>query len=473
MHATHFARLSAILLAAASAPSTTHAEEIQVPEITIVEGKTPLDFRKSLARQYKSVALGCSESKNQHLLPGSLDGKDVKFLLDSGASRTFLSADSMKKLGFDLKVVGTQRGISGDDQLFSVKIDSFSLGGMMAIRGSEFPSIPMPLTPELDGLIGEDILGGGKAILDHVNHRLYILGSAADPLVKKRAEECGYHVLPLALDGKARTLELTLKGKTCRFIVDTGAESTIVDETYAQSLGLTIHQTDMKSGGVGNNHHTLGLISVDELGVGDLVYRRFPMMVMPLQHIQKPGENAYAGILGADFLWSSGAIMDWGNSQIYLPEDPVADIRDFTSSAGEMYANDDQLKQVWSESKSVSLVELKSFDVSDKTKVKDKNGKDWVGVILKVTVKENWKGELAAIGKEQEIGVLLPESDDMSAVVHRFFRATNMRIYFQRPDVQDKAVVRKYSAVIWADGTLPRTQLHRTGLLPLNTEPKP
>jgi len=123
-------------------------------------------------------------------------------------------------------------------------------------------------------------------------------------------------------------LKLSVGGRDLLFIVDTGASCTAVDARILSSLELpppckNSNEVRLNSGSTTQKHfHDVGV----SVGGHSFVFKIFQAAdfstVMPAT--DDPLASA-VGVLGADFLLSTGAVIDFKNRQMRIPM-PVAGV---------------------------------------------------------------------------------------------------------------------------------------------------
>lgn len=134
----------------------------------------------------------------------------------------------------------------------------------------------------------------------------------------------GYHQLLLEkYDTGHFVFTVSVNHVQGRFILDTGASHTIVDETKKDRFLLLTEDCEKKGSGVGgevfqtqvSNGNTVSFSSALCLA-GQTVY------VMPLHHVnaafQKFGLQQVDGVLGADVLLQGDAILDYKEQTLFL-----------------------------------------------------------------------------------------------------------------------------------------------------------
>ena len=129
--------------------------------------------------------------------------------------------------------------------------------------------------------------------------------------------------IPLSSD-YARTgmilLRTTINNKRCVFLLDTGAEISSLEESKAKELGLTLQKSESNICGIGGETNTT-LITQAEV---KYQHKTFPVdfyiinMVEVFRKIKASTGVTVHGILGMDFIYESGLILDFNKKTLYF-----------------------------------------------------------------------------------------------------------------------------------------------------------
>lgn len=143
-----------------------------------------------------------------------------------------------------------------------------------------------------------------------VDHAMCLLGFTAIPL---REVMTGHHLV-----------EATINGTSGRFILDTGANATVVDQDYAVRFGITGRSTGFGGAmGVGGGQ-SASQVAIDSFRLGPVPIRRNQVVRSDLGQIldmlgRVSGGTVY-GIIGQDVLKEHRAIIDVARPMLYLME---------------------------------------------------------------------------------------------------------------------------------------------------------
>ena len=118
------------------------------------------------------------------MLKGSIHGKEARFLIDTGASRSVFDPNTManfiENLQFEKKEGMTAGVGSSDLESATFTIDTFSIG---ALEIHDYEAVALDLEnihemygklglPHIDGIIGGDLLKRHKAVINYRSKKL-------------------------------------------------------------------------------------------------------------------------------------------------------------------------------------------------------------------------------------------------------------------------------------------------------------
>jgi hypothetical protein len=105
-------------------------------------------------------------------------------------------------------------------------------------------------------------------------------------------------------------------------LIDTGAASTVVRESLARDLGMTLVPVGRRGGGAGGVNLEIFEVRGAELRVAGAAPRPRGLYAMDLTHVNaalaQKGASPVDAILGADVFDAQAAVIDYGSSSLYL-----------------------------------------------------------------------------------------------------------------------------------------------------------
>jgi len=167
--------------------------------------------------------------------PVEINGRGpFRFILDTGANRSALSAATAEKLGLEADENSrvSVHGITGTAVLPVVDVDTFRAGDLVFER-QRLPILPSAVFGGVDGILGIDVLHFARVEVDFERDRVTIRRSSG-----ARAP-AGYLVVPARLKHGGLLLVSGKVGKVpVKAILDTGAERSLGNEVLRQALFL-------------------------------------------------------------------------------------------------------------------------------------------------------------------------------------------------------------------------------------------
>ena len=286
----------------------------------------------------KYADLPVTMSGTRPLLSGTINGRPARFLADSGAFFSMLSRDSAAK--FELKVGAMPptiriRGTGGAAEAGLTKVKDFTLAGFVGGRvqnNVDFIVSGNGLHGDTDGIIGQNILGGGDAEYDLANGvirafrsenckgAVLVYWAGTQPIGELSIEDR----TPLTphLIGQAK-----LNGKKIRVMFDTGAWRSLLTLNAAARAGIEPEDDEVVaagiSSGVGKRTTENSLARFDTLDLGGEVIKNARLRM---------GDARPFGadmLLGADFFLSHRVYVASKQNKIYFTYNggPVFDLR--------------------------------------------------------------------------------------------------------------------------------------------------
>ncbi len=141
--------------------------------------------------------------------------------------------------------------------------------------------------------------------------------------LKKFLQRKNYIKIPLVLTG-TNHFEITAKinGVKGRFILDTGASNTCVGFDRIELFNLTSKESKIKAAGAGATNMETLVSTKNRIKIGDWKKKKLKIVLFDLVHVNEALTAHKAkpvdGIIGADVLKKTKAIIDYDKSCVYL-----------------------------------------------------------------------------------------------------------------------------------------------------------
>ncbi|MGJ8725453.1 MAG: aspartyl protease family protein [Roseibacillus sp.] len=307
----------------------------KAPSNTGLGPSSGLREQKLAALGYTSLPLKKISRDSRYSGKFLVNGQPVELLIDSGANSTDLDTSLAPKLNLRIddsaKVIS--RGALGRPVTSSVGLGVLSAGPVSALP---FPfmlaneSLGTTATSRYDGQVGLDALEALGALIDLRNGKMWVPGrnarTAGAQSIRPLGEmsDLGFNILHLrpAKELPHLVLESQWNGKLVTWIVDTGAEVSVLSAESARQLGLKTVASSARIIDASGDNAAARAGLFENVVFEQLVVTEFQVAVIPLPVVRKNFRDRNGrvvdGIIGMDFLENSGALFDAGSQLLYV-----------------------------------------------------------------------------------------------------------------------------------------------------------
>lgn len=222
-----------VLVTVAAGLSAARAE---VPTQTVTEGSPSAPGGEQVEELGPSFATPTTLDRAGRIVaPVEINGQGpFRFILDTGANRSAMSAATAQKLGLEADESSrvSVHGITGSAVLPAVDVARFRAGELL-FENQRLPVLPSAVFGGVDGILGIDVLQSARVDVDFDSGTVTIRRSTG---ARARA---GYLVVPAKLKHGGLLLVEGKVGKVpVKAILDTGAERSLGNEALRQALAL-------------------------------------------------------------------------------------------------------------------------------------------------------------------------------------------------------------------------------------------
>ena len=285
---------------------------------------------------------------NHLFVPVSINNRRGALLIDTGSPYSVIDLNSAKTFGLTVEKTGSNVGglfgrswerygastvksiAMGNCIVTNVPVAITDLSNFNRDRGG--PATGSHITESgnlthLNGILGINEMFKFGMIVDCARQMLYIDPNGPNSSVSQSLASFlsnrGFTRIPLRLNANHHfDVEGTLNGHGTRFIVDTGAATTLVDKETAVRSGTALTALlGVGGNGAGGLHGGLGRASVKDLGIGSFKLANAEVAVAHVSGdilLSKSAAESNAGVLGQEYLSSNFAIVDVGGRALYL-----------------------------------------------------------------------------------------------------------------------------------------------------------
>ncbi len=245
-------------------------------------------------------------------------------LVDTGASHTFLTPDTAKRLGVSPAAdapMHTTTVIGGRQVEFPlVPLSSIAVGQAMRENLQVGVLASFPNAPLVDGILGGSFLKDFTMTLDYATSRLWLVLKEplpTPPPTPALALATRRSAVPIQLVGNHVLVRAVLNHtEHVTLLLDTGAIYTLLTPTTAQRLGLNPPADAPRRTlrGADGQPHEVPFVQLSALAVGEAMRENLPVGISVLF----PWAPSVDGLLGGDFLEQFKMTLDRGTRQMWL-----------------------------------------------------------------------------------------------------------------------------------------------------------
>jgi hypothetical protein len=190
--------------------------------------------------------------------------------------------------------------------------------------GSHIPTVNK--LPHLNGLLGAREMGKFGMIIDCTRQILYINPNGPSAAVSQNLASFlagrGFTRIPMRRNSSDHfDVPGALNGHSTRFIVDTGASTTLVDKKTAVGAGISLGGTRFGADAGDGRLAPLGTGEIKELTIGDFTISNATVVAVNVSGVvlhSKTAAESNAGLVGAEYLAFNFAVIDVGGMALYL-----------------------------------------------------------------------------------------------------------------------------------------------------------
>jgi hypothetical protein len=118
-------------------------------------------------------------------------------------------------------------------------------------------------------------------------------------------------------------ITVTIEGKKCRFLIDTGASKCVIDKDfYEKKLERKMKVIKQETTGLHSTVMESYVGTLKKLQLGDLILTNYPIAGVELTHVNltygKMKIKKIHGILGSDIFQNHNAIIDYAQSKLFI-----------------------------------------------------------------------------------------------------------------------------------------------------------
>jgi len=280
-------------------------------------------------------ALPLVRSRQNHLLVRAfINGRPAWLTVDSGAPVSAIALN--RREYFRLKPITAKSSLPARVQINGA-FNNVAIAREMRIGGlilADEPVVTVDLggsaraarmahEPQIDGIIGADILFPTQAVLD-CERQLLVLKT--DPNVVGSFpgfSRRGLRAVPIQVsDGYNLYVNGSVNGRPAKLMVDTGSFTTLLHRSFVRRMRIATRETPYSSSAVNLKERGVRVAHIRKLSVGSVDIVGKEVGVIDLEGLIHDGllegSPPVAGLLGAETLRRHHGIIDFGTRTLYL-----------------------------------------------------------------------------------------------------------------------------------------------------------
>jgi predicted aspartyl protease len=289
-----------------------------------------------------SLAIRYSDPGMQPSIEGSVNGKPITMLIDTGASYTLLMSHEAEAAGVVLKHSGQHAvGIGGWERIYTGRVDTLKIGPValtnfkMRVLDNDSKRV------RYGGIVGVDFMLQLDMQISLANRKLsYFRGSddaCRDAFLADKEKAVVLDYLPPYRGDPRPNIEVTLNGKKLTAVIDSGAFRSGIFRRAAERAGITTESPGVvktgKTGGIGDVRPDVWRVPVESFSVGSHQYSGLKLQMIDDGHRGSGGSDI---LLGADFLRAYDVLFAKSQNKMYL-----------TYRGGQIFSTDSRGEAAW------------------------------------------------------------------------------------------------------------------------------
>lgn len=304
-------RLIAVILVVCAAGSYAHATTITIDPI--------------ISTDSASCTIPFTRAGNLILIQAKADTTAGFFVLDTGTPGLVLNLTYFRHYPTSNPV--ESGGVTGSAQSARTTVDSFHLGPI-SYRHLDADLINLGHIEnnkgvKIFGLMGLSLFERFEMIIDYNNNQIYLhlinKKEAATYRSPQLLDTSAYNIIPIEIEEDKMIVYLYLKGRKLKFIIDSGAETNVLDSRLPGKVFEQVEITRRITLNGSGNHKVEALYGdLKGLRLGDHDIGALPVLITNLQSMCDSYNNCLDGMLGFDFLSLHKIGFNFVNRKMYI-----------------------------------------------------------------------------------------------------------------------------------------------------------
>jgi predicted aspartyl protease len=259
---------------------------------------------------------------NLPMLEGSINGKKVNVLLDTGAFASTIITGTAERLDLPMELTGTRAvGVGGEARIYMTRIGELRIGD--AVRSNiRVRAMGESSNPGLDFILGDDFLSRADIEFDYAKKVVRIF----QPVDCKDAWlaywDANAQRVPME-NQRQIVISIAINGRQTLALLDSGAYSSVVSLPFAATLGIAPGGEGVQesgcSRGVGADLVKAWVARFDSIAIGGETIRDARLRIADFMPSIATGTSLRQEmLLGSDFLRSHRVLVSRTQRYVYF-----------------------------------------------------------------------------------------------------------------------------------------------------------
>jgi hypothetical protein len=277
--------------------------------ITISPGTPDITVDPIISTDSASCIIPFTRAGNLILIQAKADTATGFFVLDTGTPGLVLNLTYFRRYPTTNPV--ESGGVTGTVMSSRTTVDSFHLGPISYRRVDadliNLGHIENNKGVKIFGLMGLQMFERFELIIDYNSNRIYLhlitRKEAATYRNPQLLDSATYDIIPIDIQEDKMIVYLFLKGRKLKFIIDTAAETNVLDSRLPTKVFEQVEITRRVTlDGSGNQKVEALDGNLKGLRLGNRDLEALPVLITNLQSMCDAYNNCFDGMLGFDFL---------------------------------------------------------------------------------------------------------------------------------------------------------------------------
>ncbi|MEP6948887.1 MAG: pepsin/retropepsin-like aspartic protease family protein [Ginsengibacter sp.] len=267
-----------------------------------------------------------SRAGNLILIKGKADTTEGNFILDTGAPGLVLNLTYFRNYTTNNKE-GETGGITGTAAILQTTVDKFFLGPVTWHKAESdlvnLGHIENSKGIKILGLLGMQLFKQFEMIIDYEKSVIYLhlisrkeKGAYKNEMLK---DTSAYTMVPVEILENKILMYAWMAGKKLRFIIDTGAESNVLDSRLPNKIfGSVVISRRVILSGSGNKKVEALYGDMKDMKIGNQNYSTLPVLITNLEKMCYSYDTCLDGMLGFDFLSLHKIAFNFVTNKMYI-----------------------------------------------------------------------------------------------------------------------------------------------------------